>query len=67
MKLIPEAKEAKKVSAWVTTQMLPLVVPFTEAFADLIFLGPVQVNTQMGLGTFWLQATPLRLDVTPIF
>lgn len=43
-KLVPEAKEAKELKEWVTTLMLPLVVPFTEGFMNLIFTGPIKVH-----------------------
>merc|ERR1711988_447081 len=44
LKLLPEPKPAKELNKWVETQMLPLVVPFSEQFMNLIFTGPVKVH-----------------------
>merc|ERR1711988_1058035 len=44
LKLLPEPKPAKELNKWVETQMLPLVVPFSEQFMNLIFTGPVTVH-----------------------
>merc|ERR1712070_77863 len=43
-KLVPEPKEAKEMKEWVITMMLPLVVPFTDGFMNLIFTGPIKVH-----------------------
>jgi len=43
-KLLPEPKPAKELGKWVSDQMMPLVVPFTDQFMNLIFTGPVQVH-----------------------
>ena len=40
LKLIPEPKESKALTKWITKQMLPLVVPFVDGYMDLIFEGP---------------------------
>ena len=40
---LPEPKPAKELTKWIETQMLPLVVPFTEQFMNLIFTGPAKV------------------------
>ena len=44
IKLLPEPKPAKELNKWIETQMLPLVVPFTEQYMNLIFTGPVKVH-----------------------
>ena len=44
LKLIPEPKESKALTKWITKQMLPLVVPFVDGYMDLIFEGPVKAH-----------------------
>jgi len=39
-KLIPDTQEQRALKEWITTLMVPLVVPFEQGYTDLIFQGP---------------------------
>mmetsp|Transcript_60363 Transcript_60363/g.136442 ORF Transcript_60363/g.136442 Transcript_60363/m.136442 type:complete len:452 (+) Transcript_60363:86-1441(+) len=42
LRLVPESKQAAKLKAWITSNMLPLFVPYTPNFQSMIFSGPIQ-------------------------